>query len=95
MLVLAADVHSKGINAKIPPNPQQGAGQQLRIPPYEAELKKHILTNLYRARPAWQGHAQQALGSAVANADGCTDYTGNMPDAEMLRRWLSLNLKRR
>ncbi len=63
VLVLAADVHSKEINAKIPPNRQQGAGQQLRIPPCEAELKKHILTKLYRARqPGLAGPCPTSVG---------------------------------
>ena len=61
---------------------------------HEAELKKRTLTNLYNQRPAWLDNAHKALDSAVAAAYGWTDYTPEMPDDEILRRLLSLNLER-
>ena len=60
---------------------------------YAAELKKRTLTNLYNARPAWLNNAHQVLDAAVAAAYGWTDYTPAMPDEEILRRLLALNLK--
>jgi hypothetical protein len=63
-------------------------------PGHEAELKKRTLTNLYNARPAWLAHAHRELDAAVAAAYGWTDYTPEMPDAEILRRLLVLNLAR-
>jgi hypothetical protein len=61
-------------------------------PGHEAELKKRTLTNLYNARPAWLDNAHQALDAAVAAAYGWPDYTPAMPDEEILRRLLALNL---
>jgi type II restriction/modification system DNA methylase subunit YeeA len=63
-------------------------------PGHEAELKKRTLTNLYNARPAWLDNAHQALDAAVAAAYGWPDYTPAMPDEEILRRLLALNLAR-
>lgn len=63
-------------------------------PGHEAELKKRTLTNLYNARPAWLAHAHRELDAAVAAAYGWTDYTPEMPDEEILRRLLALNLAR-
>jgi type II restriction/modification system DNA methylase subunit YeeA len=63
-------------------------------PGHEAELKKRTLTNLYNARPAWLDNAHKALDVAVAAAYGWTDYTPEMPDEEILRRLLALNLAR-
>ncbi|MBI5907011.1 MAG: class I SAM-dependent DNA methyltransferase [Burkholderiales bacterium] len=64
-------------------------------PGHEAELKKRTLTNLYNARPAWLDSAHQALDAAVAAAYGWPDYTPAMPDAEILKRLLALNLSRK
>lgn len=64
-------------------------------PGHEADLKKRTLTNLYNARPAWLANAHQALDAAVAAAYGWTDYTPEMPDEEVLRRLLALNLERK
>ncbi len=61
---------------------------------HEAELKKRTLTNLYNARPAWLDHARKTLDSSVANAYGWAEYTAEMPDEEILRRLLRLNLER-
>jgi hypothetical protein len=63
-------------------------------PAYAAELKKRTLTNLYNVRPAWLYHAHQALDRAVAAAYGWADYTPAMPEDEILRRLLALNLAR-
>ena len=63
-------------------------------PGHEAELKKRTLTNLYNVRPAWLDMAHKQLDLAVAVAYGWTDYTPEMPDDEILRRLLALNLER-
>jgi type II restriction/modification system DNA methylase subunit YeeA len=63
-------------------------------PGHEADLKKRTLTNLYNARPAWLDLAHKELDKAVASAYGWTDYTAEMPDDEILRRLLALNLER-
>ena len=63
-------------------------------PGFEAELKKRTLTNLYNARPAWLDNAHKTLDAAVAKAYGWNDYTPEMPDEEILRRLLALNLER-
>ena len=63
-------------------------------PEHAAELKKRTLTNLYNARPAWLDNAHKALDAAVAAAYGWADYGPEMPDEEILRRLLALNLER-
>jgi hypothetical protein len=63
-------------------------------PGHEADLKKRTLTNLYNARPAWLDLAHKTLDQAVAAAYGWPDYSADMPDEEILRRLLALNLKR-
>ena len=63
-------------------------------PGHEADLKKRILTNLYNARPAWLDNAHKTLDAAVAKAYGWNDYTPEMPDEEILRRLLALNVAR-
>ncbi|MBK5964051.1 hypothetical protein CCR95_08125 [Thiocystis minor] len=63
-------------------------------PEHAAELKKRTLTNLYNARPAWLEHAHQALDATVASAYGWEDYRPAMPESEILRRLLALNLER-
>ncbi len=61
---------------------------------FEKELAKRTLTNLYNQRPAWLAHAHATLDAAVAAAYGWADYTADMPDEEILRRLLALNLAR-
>jgi hypothetical protein len=61
---------------------------------YAADLQKRTLTNLYNARPAWLDNAHKILDAAVAKAYGWDDYTPEMPDEEVLRRLLVLNLAR-
>ena len=63
-------------------------------PGHEADLKKRTLTNLYNARPAWLDLAHKQLDQTVATAYGWTDYSAEMPDDEILRRLLALNLER-
>ncbi len=57
-------------------------------------LQKRTLTNLYNAKPAWLTLAHQQLDMAVAAAYGWVDYTAAMPDEEILKRLLALNLAR-
>lgn len=57
-------------------------------------LQKRTLTNLYNQRPAWLAQAHAALDAAVAAAYGWTDYAPSLPDEEILRRLLALNLQR-
>lgn len=64
-------------------------------PGFEAELKKRTMTALYNARPAWLDNAHKALDAAAATAYGWPDYTPDMPDAEILKRLLMLNLERK
>jgi hypothetical protein len=61
---------------------------------FEKEVAKRTLTNLYNQRPAWLAQAHEALDAAVAAAYGWSDYTSAMPDDEILRRLLALNLER-
>ena len=61
---------------------------------HEADLKKRTLTNLYNQRPAWLDNAHKTLDAAVSKAYCWADYTPNMPDEEILRRLLALNLVR-
>ena len=63
-------------------------------PGHEKDLKQRTLTNLYNARPAWLDNAHKTLDAAVAAAYGWNDYTPAMPDEEILKRLLSLNLER-
>ena len=63
-------------------------------PGFEKELAKRTLTNLYNLRPTWLAAAHAQLDAAVAAAYGWADYTANMPDDEILRRLLALNLQR-
>lgn len=63
-------------------------------PGHEADLKKRTLSHLYNARPTWLNNAHKTLDAAVAKAYGWIDYAPDMPDEEILRRLLVLNLKR-
>jgi type II restriction/modification system DNA methylase subunit YeeA len=63
-------------------------------PGHEVDLKKRTLTNLYNARPAWLDNAHKTLDAAVAKAYGWNDYSPEVPDDEILRRLLVLNLER-
>jgi hypothetical protein len=61
---------------------------------HEKDLAGRTLTRLYNQRPAWLDAAHQALDAAVAAAYGWTDYTADLPDEEILKRLLALNLAR-
>jgi len=61
---------------------------------HEKDLAERTLTKLYNQRPAWLDAAHQALDAAVAAAYGWTDYSADMPDEEILKRLLALNLER-
>jgi len=63
-------------------------------PSFEDKLKKRTLTNLYNERPTWLANIHRDLDAAVAKAYGWDDYTPAMPDDEILRRLLALNLER-
>jgi hypothetical protein len=64
------------------------------LPGFEKELAQRTLTKLYNQRPAWLAAAHAQLDATVAAAYGWTDYTPAMPDEEILRRLLALNLAR-
>ena len=63
-------------------------------PGHEKDLADRTLTKLYNQRPAWLAAAHQKLDAAVAAAYGWADYTADMPDEEILKRLLALNLAR-
>ena len=63
-------------------------------PGFEKDLAKRTLTILYNLRPAWLAAAHAQLDAAVAAAYGWANYTADMPDDELLRRLLALNLQR-
>ena len=63
-------------------------------PGHEKDLAGRTLTKLYNQRPAWLDAAHKDLDTAVATAYGWADYTPGMPDEEILKRLLALNLQR-
>ena len=63
-------------------------------PGFEKELAKRTLTSLYNQRPAWLAQAHDMLDAAVAAAYRWADWSSAMPDDEILRRLLALNLER-
>jgi hypothetical protein len=63
-------------------------------PEHAAAWKKRTLTNLYNEMPTGLHLRHEKLDIAVAAAYGWTDYTSEMPDEEILRRLLALNLDR-
>jgi len=63
-------------------------------PGFEKDLAQRTLTKLYNQRPAWLAHAHETLDAAVAAAYGWADYSAALPDEEILRRLLALNLAR-
>jgi type II restriction/modification system DNA methylase subunit YeeA len=67
-------------------------------PEFAKAIKERTLTNLYNARQKgevqWLDDAHRALDAAVAKTYGWDDYTPEMPDDEILRRLLKLNLER-
>ena len=69
-------------------------GRIVARPGFEKELARRTLTNLYNARPAWLAQAHAALDAVVAAAYGWADCTPELPDDEIPRRLLALNLER-
>lgn len=63
-------------------------------PGHEKDLAERTLTKLYNQRPAWLNAAHKQLDATVATAYGWADYTADMPDEEILKRLLALNLER-
>ena len=57
----------------------------------EAALKKRTLTNLYNARSTWLANAHARLNAAVHAAYG---WPADLPDKEVLKNLLALNLQR-
>lgn len=77
--------------------PEVVPGYPDRIVPkaeHEKSLRKRTLTKLYNDRPSWLDNTHKTLDLAVAKAYGWTDYTPDMPDEEILKRLLKLNLER-
>lgn len=64
----------------------QASGTAAKIPLPQLDAK-----NL---GPAWLDNAHKNLDAAVAAAYGWTDYSPQMPNEEILRRLLALNLER-
>lgn len=63
-------------------------------PGFEAELAKRTLTSHYNQRPAWLAQTRVALDVAMAAVYGWADWTLAMPDEEILRRLLAIELER-
>lgn len=81
--------------------PEVVAGYPDRIipkPEFAKAIKERTLTKLYNLRAKgevqWLEDAHRALDAAVAKAYGWDDYSPEMPDEEILRRLLKLNLER-
>jgi type II restriction/modification system DNA methylase subunit YeeA len=81
--------------------PEVVAGFPDRIIPkseFAKAIKERTLTNLYNARQKgdvqWLEDAHRTLDAVVAKAYGWSDYTPQMPEEEILRRLLALNLSR-
>ena len=80
--------------------PEVVAGYPDRIipkPEYAKAIKERTLTNLYNLKQKgevqWLEDLHRTLDTAVARAYGWDDYTSAMPDEEILRRLLKLNLE--
>jgi hypothetical protein len=63
-------------------------------PGHDKDLTDRTLTKLYNQRPAWLDAAHKQLDAAVALTYRWADYTAGMPDDEILKRLLALNLER-
>ena len=67
-------------------------------PEFAKVIKERTLTNLYNLKQKgevqWLEDLHRTLDAAVARAYGWDDYTPAMPDEEILRRLLKLNLER-
>ena len=71
-----------------------GPGCIVAKPGFKKEGTRRSLTHLYHQRPARLAQAHEALDAAVAATYGWADYRPAMPDGEILRRLLALNLAR-
>ena len=62
----------------------------------ERELRRHTLTNLYNARPAWLSQFHAALDAAVFAAYGWPESVApsELGEEELLGRLLGVNLGR-
>jgi hypothetical protein len=60
---------------------------------HEADLKLRTLTKLYNEHPTWLQNAHGELDRVVAKAFGWADYTSEIPNDEIIRRLLLLNLE--
>ena len=70
-----------------PPPPAPARPAQRKVHPGEPTPQPN-------QRPAWLDAAHKALDAAVAQAYGWSDYKPDMPDEEILKRLLALNLAR-
>lgn len=59
-----------------------------------SDLKRRTLTNLYNRRPTWLDNAHRKLDKAVFAAYGWAEEPHELPDVEILRRLLEMNLER-
>ena len=59
-----------------------------------SELEKRTLTNLYNQRPTWLVNAHRKLDAAMFAAYGWPESPDQLPDAEIVKRLLALNLQR-
>jgi len=59
-----------------------------------SELKKRTLTNLYNQRPTWLVNAHRKLDEAVFAAYGWPEAPDSLPDSEIVKRLLAMNLQR-
>lgn len=98
--ILEPQVHEATASAPCPPPnpPALAPGARSAATPDGAARKVAIAiataAKLYNQRPAWLDAAHKALDMAVAQVYGWADYTAAMPDDEILKRLLALNLER-
>ena len=59
---------------------------------HKKDLAERTLTKLYNQRPARLAAAHQTLDAAVAATYSLANYTADMPDEEILKRLIALNL---
>jgi hypothetical protein len=62
--------------------------------PWEGDVSKRTLTNLYNARPSWLADAHRRLDETVFSAYGWPDKPATVSDDEIVGRLLALNLAR-
>lgn len=69
-------------------------GRIIAKPGHKKDLAERTPNKLYNQHPAWLDSARKTLDASVAVAYGWADYTLEMPDEEILKRLLALNLSR-